>query len=66
MIGQSFKSTYKNYTSPKFTKHQVCNGLGMGRDPPKSIKDRLKNLYPIKPEQLKQKPQAPISQAGKV
>ena len=34
--------------------------------PPKSIKDRLKNLSPIKPEQLKQKSQAPINQAGKI
>ena len=34
--------------------------------PPKSIKNRLKNLSPIKSEQLKQKPQAPISQTGKI
>ena len=34
--------------------------------PPKSIKDRLKNLSLIKPEQLKQKSQAPISQAWKI
>ena len=34
--------------------------------PPKSIKDRLKNLSPIRPEQLKQKSQLPISQTGKI
>ena len=34
--------------------------------PPKSIKDRLKNLSPIRPEQLKQKSQAPISQTAKI
>ena len=34
--------------------------------PPKSIKDRLKNLSPIRPEQLNQKSQAPISQVGKI
>ena len=34
--------------------------------PPKSIKDRLKNLSPIRPEQLKLKSQGPISQAGKI
>ena len=33
---------------------------------PKSIKDRLKNLFPVKPEQLKPKSQAPLSQAGKI
>ena len=34
--------------------------------PPKSIKDRLKNLSPIQPEQLKQKSQLPISQTVKI
>ena len=34
--------------------------------PPKSIKDRLKNLSPIRPEQLKQKSQLPISQTAKI
>ena len=34
--------------------------------PPKSIKDRLKILFPIKPEQIKQKSQAPISQTAKI
>ena len=34
--------------------------------PPKSIKDSLKNLSPIKPEQLKQKSQLPISQTTKI
>ena len=34
--------------------------------PPKSIKDRLKNFSPIKPKQLKQKSQVPISQAGEI
>ena len=34
--------------------------------PPKSIKDRLKNLSPIRPEQLKQKSQLPISQTVKI
>ena len=34
--------------------------------PPKSIKDRLKNLSPIRPEQLKQKSQLPISQTTKI
>ena len=33
---------------------------------PKSIKDRLKNLSPIRPEQLKQKSQLPISQTAKI
>ena len=33
---------------------------------PKSIKDRLKNLSPIRSEQLKQKSQAPISQTAKI
>ena len=32
--------------------------------PPKPVEDRLKILSPQKPEQLKQKPQAPIGQAG--
>ena len=32
----------------------------------KSMKDRLKNFSPIKSEQLKQKSEAPISQAGKI
>ena len=34
--------------------------------PPKSIKDRLKNLSPWRPEQLKQKSQLPISQTAKI
>ena len=34
--------------------------------PPKSIKDRRKNFAPIRPEQLKQKSQLPISQTGKI
>ena len=34
--------------------------------PPKSIKDRLKNLSPIRPEQLKQKSQLPISLTTKI
>ena len=34
--------------------------------PLKSIKDRLKNLSPIRPEQLKQKSQLPISQTTKI
>ena len=34
--------------------------------PPKSIKDRLKNLSPIRPEQLKQKSQLLISQTTKI
>ena len=33
---------------------------------PKSIKNRVKNLSPIKPEQVKQKSLVPISQAGKI
>ena len=33
--------------------------------PPKSIKDRLKNLSPIRPKQLKQKSQLPSSQTVK-
>ena len=34
--------------------------------PPKSIKGRLKNSFPIRPEELKQKSQAPIIQAAKI
>ena len=34
--------------------------------PPKSIKDRLKNLSSIRPEQLKLKSQLPISQTAKI
>ena len=34
--------------------------------PPKSIKERLKNLSPIRPEQLKQKSKLPISQTAKI
>ena len=34
--------------------------------PPKSIKDRLKNLSPKRPERLKQKSQLPISQTTKI
>ena len=34
--------------------------------PPKSIKDRLKNLSPKRPERLKQKSQVPISQTTKI
>ena len=34
--------------------------------PPKSIKERLKNLSPKRPEQLKQKSQLPISQTAKI
>ena len=34
--------------------------------PPKCIKDRLKNLSPIRPEQLKQKSQLLISQIAKI
>ena len=34
--------------------------------PLKCIKDRLRKLSPIKPEQLKPKSQAPISQSGKI
>ena len=34
--------------------------------PPKGIKDRLKNLSPIRPEQLRQKSQPSISQAAKI
>ena len=33
MIGQSFKSTWKDYTRPNVTKHQLSHRLGMGRDP---------------------------------
>ena len=33
MIGQSFRSTWKNYTRSNFTKHKLCNKLGMERDP---------------------------------
>ena len=34
--------------------------------PPKNIKDRLKNLSPIRPEQLEQKSQVLVSQAVKI
>ena len=33
MIGQSFRTTWKNYTRLNFTKHQLSNKLRMGRDP---------------------------------
>ena len=54
-------------TTPKSVKFPVKQSLHKSLIcPPKSIKDRLKNLSPIKPEQLKQKFQAPISQAAKI
>ena len=48
------RTTAKSAKSPS----KIC--------PPKSIKDRLKNLSPIRLEQLKQKSQAPIGQAAKM
>ena len=53
-------TTPKSAKSPKQPLHKspIC--------PPKSIKDRLKNLSPIRPEQLKQKSQLPISQTMKI
>ena len=54
-------------TSPKSAKSPIKQLLHKSPiRPPKSIKDRLKDLSPIKPEQLKQKSQDPISQAGKI
>ena len=40
--------------------------MKIGYCPPISIKDRLKNLSPIRPEQLKQKSQLPINQTTKI
>ena len=54
-------------TTPKSAKSPTKQPLHKSPIRPlKSIKDRLKNLSPIKAEQLKQKSQAPISQAAKV
>ena len=55
------RNTPKSAKSPsKQPLHKSLNS------PPKSIKDRLKNLSPIRPEQLKQKLQLPISQTTKI
>ena len=54
-------------TTPKSAKSSTKQPLHKSPfHPPKSIKDRLKNLSLIKAEQLKQKSQASISQAGKI
>ena len=50
--------------SAKFTSKQPLHKSPI--PPPKSIKDRLKNLSPMRPEQLKQKSQLPISQTTKI
>ena len=56
-----YPTTPKSAKSPSkqpLHKSSIC--------PPKIIKDRLKNLSPIRPEQLKQKSQLPISQTAKI
>ena len=54
-------------TTPKSAKSPAKQPLNKSPiRPSKSIKDRLKYLSPIRPEQLKQKSQAPISQAAKI
>ena len=59
--------TTPTQTTPKSAKSTTKQPLHKSPiRPPKSIKDRLKNLSPIKPEQLKQKSQAPIRQAWKI
>ena len=55
------RTTHKNAKSPTkqpLHKLPIC--------PANSIKDRLKKLSPIRPEQLKQKSQAPISQTAQI
>ena len=60
-------STAPTWTTPKSAKSPTKQLLHKSPiHPPKSIKNRLKKLSPIKPEQLKQKSQVPISQAGKI
>ena len=56
------QSNTPTQTTPKSAKSPTKHPLH--KSP--SIKDRLKNLSPIRPEQLKQKSEAPISQAGKI
>ena len=54
-------------TTPKSAKSPTKQPLHKSPIRPlKSIKDRLKNLSPIRPEQLKQKSQLPISQTTKI
>ena len=54
-------------TTPKSAKSPSKQPLHQSPiSPPKSIKDRIKNLSPIRPEQLKQKSQLPISQTRKI
>ena len=61
------RSTILAWTTPKRAKSPAKQPLHKSPiRPPKSIKDRLKNFSPIKSEQLKQKSEAPISQAGKI
>ena len=61
------KLTSPTRTTPKRVKSPSKQPLHKSLiRPPKNIKDRLKNLSPIRPEQLKQKFQAPISQTAKV
>ena len=54
-------------TTPKSAKSPAKQLLDKSPiHPPKSIKDKLKNLSPIRPEQLKQKSKVPISQTVKI
>ena len=58
------RSTTQTLTIPKSVKFPRKQPLHKSLiRPPKSFKNRLKNLSTIRPEQLKQKSQAPINQA---
>ena len=60
-------STTPTRTTPKSAKSPSKQPLHKSPiRPPKTIKDRLRNLSPIRPEQLKQKSQLPISQTTKI
>ena len=52
MIGQSFRSIWKNYTWPNFTKHQLSNRLGIGRDSMLSSKQKHTKDLPLQQELL--------------
>ena len=56
-------SIIPTWTTPKSAKSPSKQPLNKSLiRPPKSIKERLKNLSPIRPEQLEQKSQLPLSQ----
>ena len=57
-LTRTTKSAKSPSTKQPLYKSPIC--------PPKSIKDRLKNLSPIRPDQLQQKSQTPISQTAKI